>query len=458
MKNYLKLVLALYLIVIPAQAAVTMGDVRTSFKDVVKKVSPAVVNIYTKKVVRERVSMFNDPFFDMFFGQTGPVRQRVERSLGSGVIVTPDGHMITNLHVIQGSKKVKVMFGDKRERDAEFIAGDKRTDLALLRIIPKNGERFEAVRFADSDSVEVGDVVLAIGNPYGVGQSVSMGIVSALGRSGLGSAAAENFIQTDAAINPGNSGGALIDSNGQLIGINTAIFSRSGGNQGIGFAIPSNMADTVIQSVLSTGRITRPWLGIGSQNLTGQLASKLGMDRVTGVLVNDVLDGGPADKNGLKIGDILVKMNGEDILNKGSLEALLASERIGSRIDLLVFRGGRTLNFDMKLEGLPDRDPTKRVTLGGSGPLAGYMVEELSPSLNNELGLAFTEKGVAVVNAPHGSSTFSMLKLQKGDIIQQVNSKAIQTVDDLVEVSRRRPRAWQVVYERGGRTVRALVR
>ncbi|MDE0724394.1 MAG: Do family serine endopeptidase [Alphaproteobacteria bacterium] len=458
MFRYLKIAALCLFMTSPSFAAVSMGDIRTSFKDVVKKASPAVVNIYTQTVVRERVKMFNDPFFDMFFGQTGPVRQRVERSLGSGVIVTPDGHMITNLHVIQGARKVKVMFGDKRERDAEFIAGDKRTDLALLRIKGKDGERFDAVRFADSDSAEVGDVVLAIGNPYGVGQSVSMGIISALGRSGLGTAVAENFIQTDAAINPGNSGGALIDSNGELIGINTAIFSKTGGSQGIGFAIPANMADTVIQSVLSTGRVTRPWLGIGSQDLNGQLASKLGMDRVSGVLINDVFEGGPADKAGFEIGDILMKINRDDVMNKGTLEALLAGQRIGTRVNMTLFRSGRTLDVDMKLQGLPDRDPAKRITLGGSGPLSGYVVEELSPVLNNELGLPFVQKGVAVVEVPQGRGSFAMLQLKKGDVIQQVNSKSIQTIADLEDVSRRRPRAWQIVYERAGRTVRALVR
>ncbi|PCI44922.1 MAG: serine protease, partial [Alphaproteobacteria bacterium] len=289
-------------------------EVQLSYAPVVKRAAPAVVNIYTKRVVRTRsYSPFaNDPFFQRFFGDRlgGRPRERIQRSLGSGVIVGEDGVIVTNHHVVEGADEITVALSDRREYDAEIILDDEKADLAILRI-NTGGEKLPTLKFSDSDTVEVGDLVLAIGNPFGVGQTVTSGIVSALARTQVSGQDYQFFIQTDAAVNPGNSGGALIGMNGELIGINTAIFSRSGGSNGIGFAIPANMVRHVVSSALMGGELVRPWFGGGGQAVTSDIAESLGFDRPGGILVDDIYAGGPADKAGLEQGDVILSIDGK---------------------------------------------------------------------------------------------------------------------------------------------------
>jgi Do/DeqQ family serine protease len=293
----------------PAAAAAAPG----SYADAVTRSAPAVVNIHTAKLVTERPNpLFEDPIFRRFFGEApgGTPRQRVETSLGSGVIVSPQGHVLTNNHVIESADQIRVQLADGRSADATLVGSDPETDLAVLKI---DQAELPAMVLGSSDALRVGDIVLAIGNPFGVGQTVTMGIVSATGRSQLGISTFENFIQTDAAINPGNSGGALVNSEGALVGINTAIFSRSGGSQGIGFAIPVTLANDVLEQILEHGRVVRGWLGVEIQEVTPELAESFGLPSAAGVVVAGVLGGGPADRAGIEPGDIITEIDGEPV-------------------------------------------------------------------------------------------------------------------------------------------------
>jgi len=293
-------------------------QVMLSFAPVVRQVAPAVVNIYTKRVVSERRGfspLFNDPLFKRFFGEDfgfGMPRERVQNSLGSGVIVAPDGLIVTNYHVIKGAAEIRVVLADRREFAAELVLEDKQTDLSVLRIDPQ-GEALPVIELKDSDSIEVGDLVLAIGNPFGVGQTVTSGIVSALARTQAGISDYSFFIQTDAAINPGNSGGALVTLDGRLIGINTAIFSRSGGSIGIGFAIPANMVRTVVASAAGGNALVRPWTGLIGQTVNSDLAEAFGLTRPGGVIVSKVHPNGPAARAGLRKGDVITSVDGQTV-------------------------------------------------------------------------------------------------------------------------------------------------
>src|SRR5580693_9344590 len=295
------------------QVPTSMGQLQLSFAPVVKRVAPAVVNVYASHVVANNNPFMADPFFRQFFGGGGMPRSQVERSLGSGVIVDPAGLVVTNYHVIADASEVKVALADKRELDADIVLKDQRSDLAVLRI-KSGGERFSTLEFANSDELQVGDVVLAIGDPFGVGQTVTHGIVSAVARAQVGMSDYQFFIQTDAAINPGNSGGALVDMNGRLVGINSAIYSRSGGSQGIGFAIPANMVRVVVTSAEGgSGLVKRPWLGAKLQEVTPEIAESLGLKRPSGALVANVAADGPAAKAGIKTGDLIVTVDGVEV-------------------------------------------------------------------------------------------------------------------------------------------------
>jgi serine protease Do len=288
------------------QVPSSRAQVQLSFAPIVKQSAPAVVNIYTKKIVKQRISpLMNDPIFQQFFGNNPMLnlpRERVENALGSGVIVRSDGQIVTNYHVVEASDEITVVLADRREFTAKILYSDKRIDMALLKIEAAN---LPFLELADSDLAEVGDVVLAIGNPFGVGQTVTMGIVSALARTAVGISDLNFFIQTDAAINPGNSGGALVDINGRLLGINSAIFSKDGGSNGIGFAIPANMVRATLNSLAQTGRVVRPWLGLQGQAVTAEIASNLGLSRPTGVVITQIAKDGPAANAGLKVGDVI---------------------------------------------------------------------------------------------------------------------------------------------------------
>lgn len=446
-----------------SQAQENILGLRASFSETVKRASPAVVNIYTEKEVVARANhpFFDDAFFNQFINQglSGRMKKRIERSLGSGVVATEDGYIVTNYHVVKDATSIRVIFHDRTERAAEFIAADKTSDIAIMKIILNDEQdeaKFDYIDFADSDEMEVGDVVLALGNPFGVGQSVSLGIISATGRHNLGTGRYENYIQTDAAINPGNSGGALVDSEGKLVGVNTAIYSRTGGSQGIGFAIPANAVRVTLNSVLTTGKITRPWFGAAGQDVTESLAGQLQLNRPYGVLVNEIVKGSPASKANLKIGDIILSFDGKEIESMGMLNARIASAFVGEKYNLDVWREGESYVSEVMLGALPDRRVEEQYTVRGSNPLSGYAFEPLSPALNDELGMPFNMEGVVVVGVASRRG-FGILDLKEGDIISSINKKIIRTMKDLQTAVSRRPQSWQVVYERAGKTHRVVV-
>src|SRR6266436_5300530 len=329
------------------------GEIRLSYAPVVKRVAPAVVNVYAARVVENRFPMFDDPIFRRFFGGGSP-REQVQRSLGSGVIVDPAGLVVTNFHVIENADQIKVSLADKREFEADIVLKDLHSDLAVLRL-KDTRERFAAIDLGDSDALAVGDVVLAIGNPFGVGQTVTHGIVSAVARTQVGITDYQFFIQTDAAINPGNSGGALVDATGRLVGINTAIFSRSGGSQGIGFAIPANMVRVVVTSARGGGSaVKRPWLGARLQTVTSEIAESLGLKRPTGALVASLTAGSPAARAGLKTGDLITSIDGQEVEDPNAFDYRFATKSLGGSARVGIVRSGREAAITVALEPLPD--------------------------------------------------------------------------------------------------------
>ncbi|MGO8868802.1 MAG: DegQ family serine endoprotease [Alphaproteobacteria bacterium] len=434
-------------------------QVSYSFAPVVKKVAPAVVNIYTRTVVEQRSSpLFADPFFRRFFGQnflgTEPER-RVQTALGSGVIVGSDGTIVTNQHVVKGADQITVVLADRREFEAKLVGMDERADIAVLHI-DTHGERLPALEFGDSDAAEVGDLVLAIGNPFGVGQTVTSGIISALARTALGINDFNFFIQTDAAINPGNSGGALVTMDGKLIGVNTAIYTGSGGSIGIGFAIPSNMVRTVVRGILSGGKLVRPWFGAEGQTVSADIASSLGLARPMGVLVNDVYKGGPAAAAGLKPGDVILKIDGRAVDDAESLRYRIATKPLNGKADLTVYRQGRQLELTIALTAPPESVPRETTRLEGSSPLTGAVVANLSPAVADELGLSPFQKGVVVTQVA-ADTPAANLGVKPGDVILRVNGADIHSVDELKAAVRSAPRAWQLSLRRGERVLNVVV-
>ncbi len=434
-------------------------EVQLSYAPVVKQAAPAVVNIYTKRVVKTRsFSPFaNDPFFQRFFGDRfgGTSRARIERSLGSGVIVGADGVIVTNHHVVAGADKITVALSDRREFDAEVILNDEKTDLAVLRI-DTGDEKLSALTFSDSDSIEVGDLVLAIGNPFGVGQTVTSGIVSALARTQVSGQDYQFFIQTDAAVNPGNSGGALIGMDGGLIGINTAIFSRSGGSNGIGFAIPANMVKYVVSSALSGGRLVRPWFGGGGQVVTSEIAESLGFDRPGGVLVNDIYPGGPADKAGLVQGDVILTIDGKEVSSPEALRYYTGLEAVGGTIPLEIIRGEKRRILHVPLIPAPEDPPRNITTLKGDHLFAGTTLANLSPAYAEEIGVDAYDKGVIVLAAPRRVTR--MTGVQKGDIFKSVNGRKVKTLEDIRDSLRDDPVNIDFTISRAGKIKDCVIR
>jgi serine protease Do len=424
-----------------------------SFAPVVKTVAPAVVNIYARRLVRSQSAspLFDDPFFKRFFGEDfgfGMPRQRLQQSLGSGVIVSADGLVVTNNHVIENSDGITVALGDRREFEAKVVTADERTDLALLRIEPKDAV-LPTLMLRDSDELEVGDLVLAIGNPFGVGQTVTSGIVSALARTQVGISDLGFFIQTDAAINPGNSGGALVGLDGKLVGINTAIFSRNGGSVGIGFAIPSNMVATVIDAAQNGGKLVRPWIGAAGQALTAELAEGFGLDRPGGVIVNKVYASGPAAKAGLEVGDVVLAINGREVVDPAGLRFRIATLKTGGTAELTVLRGTSRLELPVALQPAPEQ-PTRDVSLlDGEQPLAGATVMNLSPAVAEELGLDDQWDGGVVVSEVERGSYARRLGLARGDLLLQIGDQKIDNVKDLRAVLGDQPRRWRITIRRG---------
>jgi serine protease Do len=435
------------------------AELGLSFAPVVRQVAPAVVNIYARRVVAQRpVSpLFDDPFFKRFFGEDfglfGRPRERVQNSLGSGVIVDGDGLVVTNHHVIAGATEITVVLSDRREFPAEIVVDDERTDLTVLRV-ETEGETLPSVPFRDSDQVEVGDLVLAIGNPFGVGQTVTSGIVSALARTQVGINDFSFFIQTDAAINPGNSGGALVTLDGKLLGINTAIYSKSGGSIGIGFAVPSNMVRTVVASAQNGGRVVRPWIGLTGQTVDADLAEGLGLDRPGGVVVTQVYDGGPADQAGIRKGDVILTVGGQPVNDLESFRFRVATARLGDRAKVELRRKGRTKTVTLPLVQAPETPPRNETLLSGRQPLAGAVVANLSPALAEEIDRPGAWEGVIVFKVRRGSLAHR-LRVRAGDIIVAVNGKEVKRVGDLQAALSRPTERWEITLSRNGR-VRTL--
>jgi serine protease Do len=432
-------------------------QVRLSFAPLVKQAAPAVVNIYTRRVVKAAASpLFADPFFRRFFGEVpGMQAERVQRSLGSGVIVGADGTVITNHHVIKDADEVTVVLNDRREFEAKLVGSDERSDIAVLKIDP-HGEAFPALQMGDSDKLEVGDLVLAIGNPFGVGQTVTSGIVSALARTTAGISDYRSFIQTDAAINPGNSGGALIDLDGRLIGINTAIYSQGGGSVGIGFAIPTSLVRTVLKGLTSGGKVVRPWLGASGQAVTAELAQALGMPRPIGVLVNNLHRNGPAVAAGLKQGDVITAVNGREVDDLDGLRFRLATLVVGDEAKLSVMRDGTVRTLSIKLVPPPET-PARDVTeVGGRNPFAGATIANLNPALAEELGLDTNAGGVIVTRIKRGTVA-NRLGIQPGDLILRINDRPVASVADAKSLLSRQAQRWAITVNRDGETMSLVI-
>ena len=443
----------------------------TSFAPVVKKAAPSVVNIYSTRIIQERPmrNPFRDnPMFRQFFGDQfpgdGQPRSRKEQGLGSGVIISPDGYILTANHVVTGADEIKVAIGDdgKKEYTAKVIGTDPQTDIAVLKI---DATGLPAVTLADSDQLEIGDVVMAIGNPFGVGQTVTMGIISGLGRHGYGVNGAngyENFIQTDAAINPGNSGGALVDAEGRLVGINTWIASRSGGNEGIGFAVPINMARRSVERLISGGKVTRGYLGISMQDIDANLAKHFSLPDQNGALVNDVLPNGAAEKAGIKSGDVIVAFNGKPIADGHDLQLNVSECSPGSAATVKVIRNGAPKNLTVTLGELPkqfagspgeqldaDTDTSK---MDG---LDGVTVADLDQNARQELKIPDYVRG-ALVDEVAADSHSADAGLQKGDVIVEINRHPVQDADTAVKLCESAKgdqillKIWRRSGERGG--------
>ncbi len=419
-----------------------------------RKAAPAVVNVYVNRRVQAFSSPFaNDPFFRQFFGERfGQPSERVQRSLGSGVIVSSDGTVVTNSHVIKGrgELEIRVALADKREFDARVLLLDEKTDIAILKI--DNGEtQFPTINFEDSDTLEVGDLVLAIGNPFGVGQTVTSGIVSALARSEIGKSDSQVFIQTDAAINPGNSGGALVDMSGRLVGINTMIFSQSGGSQGIGFAIPSNLVKLYVESAVSGRKVERPWLGARLESVTREIAEGLGIDRISGAVVARVSNKGPGAAAGLQAGDIITRVDGFEVADPRAVYYRLTTRGVGNVARIDVMRNQQPVTIDVKLVAPPQPTRDDVRNLVGRHPLDGARVSNILPGLADEMGIDEGD-GVAVVSLRQGALS-QRLGLRPGDVIVEINGAPVTNLGDLEAMLASRPPAWVIGLRRNDQTL-----
>jgi Do/DeqQ family serine protease len=438
---------------IQRQVPASTAQVQLSFAPVVKRVTPAVVNVYAQHVVENSNPFLNDPFFRQFFGGGMP-RDQVERSLGSGVLVDSKGLVVTNYHVIEGADQVKVALADKREFDADIVLKDQRSDLAVLRVKGAT-ERFPTLEFANSDNLQVGDLVLAIGDPFGVGQTVTHGIVSAVARTQVGVSDYQFFIQTDAAINPGNSGGPLVDLNGRMVGINSAIYTRSGGSQGIGFAIPANMVRVVVASALGgSGAVQRPWLGAKLQIVTPDIADSIGLQRPAGALVASVVPDSPAAHAGIKTGDVIVSVDGTAVDDPNAFDYRFATKPLGGTAQVSLLRQGKQMAVPVALQSLPDT-PRQEVQIKARSPFLGTTVANLSPALADQLQLDPQAQGVVITAVVDGSPAQS-IGFQKGDIIVAVNDQTIGKPADLERVAGAGGRQWRVTIMRGGQQISVM--
>ncbi len=468
----LALILVLLTPTLPALAQteivpLSRAEISNTFAPLVEQTAPAVVSIQVEQTVtRRRVSsLFDDPFFQQFFGPNWPggggrSRQETRQAVGSGVIVTESGLIVTNHHVINGADKITVNLSDRRTSTATLIESDERTDLALLQM----DSFMEDMPFLDVEDgaaadrrLAVGDLVLAIGNPFGVGQTVTIGIVSALARQAPGISDYAFFIQTDAAINPGNSGGALVDVTGRLVGINTAIFSQDGGSQGIGFAIPSRMAAAVIRSVETEGKIVRPWFGATGQTVTPDMAEALSLLRPAGVLIDSVIEGGPADVAGVRQGDVIEAVAGSAVNGLEGLRFGIATVPLGSQAMLTVRRGGERIETTFAALPPPEDPPRNLTDLRGPHPFAGARVANLSPAVAEEMNLALQRFEGVVIDGIAGASPARRFGFQRGDIIVSVNGIEVGSIEGLREAIQSSRERWEISIRRDGRVLSSVI-
>ena len=431
----------------------SVEGLKSSFAPVVKRAAPTVVNVSSRRLVRQRT----DPFWDMFSGGGAPAA-RVAQSLGSGAIVRADGVILTNNHNIDGADEIMVQLADRRECPARVLLADPRSDLAVLKI-DVGGERLPTIAIDDTEPLEVGDLVLAIGNPFGVGQTVTNGIVSATARSNVGITDYAFFIQTDAAINPGNSGGPLVDMDGDLIGVNTAILSRSGQSSGVGFAIPAAMARQVITAALGGEHaVIRPWLGARTQAVTADVARSLGLPAPRGVVITDVWPGGPAQRAGLKVGDVILAVGGEAVNDEGGATYQFGSRRPGETVPVRILRDGDERNLTVRAEAAPGGQGDAR-TISGANPFQGATVANLSPAVADEIGVdPFAGKGGGVVVTRVAQGFAQQAGLKPGDMVREINGRQIRSMSDLNAAIGQGGKVWRVVIQRGGQLITAAFR
>jgi Do/DeqQ family serine protease len=434
------------------------AEITLSFAPVVRRAQPAVVNVFASRVERMPSNpLFDDPVFRRFFGEGGgaPGRSNTAQSLGSGVIVDASGLVVTNNHVIEGMTDVKIALADRREIPARILLRDPRTDLAVLKL--NESGTFPTMELGDSDALQVGDLALAIGNPFGVGQTVTQGIISALARTQVGISDYGFFIQTDAAINPGNSGGPLVDMNARVIGINSAIFSKSGGSVGIGFAIPVNMVKSVIAVAKGGGKaVKRPWLGATLQAVSQEIADSLALERPTGALLADLDPKGPAAEAGLKRGDVIITVDGQTADDPESVGYRLATKPLGGAVSLGVLRAGKKIVAQMQLKPAPETPPRDPVKLKGASPFSGATVVNISPAVIEEMSVQGATTGVVVTEIEDGSFA-QQLNLQKGDVLISVNDRKVATTRELEQIVGARSYYWKITMARGGQVFTTVV-
>ncbi|MBF0457318.1 MAG: DegQ family serine endoprotease [Nitrospirae bacterium] len=415
------------------QSRDVLMQLSNAMAEVADVVKPAVVNISTQKTVDTKDSQMNrffeDPMFKRFFGDESPFhmpKKYESRALGSGVIIKEDGYIVTNSHVVKDVDEIKVILSDKTEYKGKIIGADPKTDVAVIKI---DAHDLPVIKMGDSSKMRVGEIVIAVGNPFGLNQTVTMGIVSAVGRSEVGIADYEDFIQIDAPINPGNSGGALVNASGELAGINTAIFSTSGGYQGIGFAIPSSMVKNVMDKLIKSGKVIRGWLGVNIQPLTPELSKSFGLKEKEGVLIADIVEGGPAEKAGIKRGDLIISFDGKDASNTRQLRNIVANTPPGTTLDLNVVREGKTISFKVTVGELPDAKQAPAESPSQSeftNRLKGVSVQDMTAAIRERFNFPAKVSGVIVTNIADDSAAYNVLR--QGDIIQEVNRKRINNV------------------------------
>ncbi|MFC2968891.1 Do family serine endopeptidase [Acidimangrovimonas pyrenivorans] len=456
----MKRVLLVLMAVLLAGAAVaetvptSRAQIDLSFAPIVREAAPAVVNIYARRVIQQQSPFANDPYFGELFRQFGDSQPRVQNSLGSGVILSPDGLVVSNYHVVGQATQIRVALNDRREFKARVVLADRKVDLAVLKL--EGAHDLPALPLRDSDKVEVGELVLAIGNPFGIGQTVSSGIISGLARSGLSIGGAGSYIQTDAAINPGNSGGALVDMAGRLVGINSSILSRSGGSNGIGFAIPANLVKSFVAQARSGAKsFRRPWAGISAQSVSAGVAESLGLNRPHGVLISEINPASPFAKAGLRHGDVVLKIGGEPVNSPQEMLFRMTTIGVGATARVDYLHRGQPRTAAIRMIAPPETPPREALTITSNLVFRGLSLARINPAVIAEMGLPQTATGVVVTGA---RDLAAQIGLERGDILLAVNGQPIERPRDVTRAAQDRTSYWAVDIQRGGRTLRLRFR